>query len=212
MDISKASRAEAERREKLEERRMEQKESDEKKNADARRNRKVAKHCVVPLLCSSGELESRADLHCQMKDEKWWKNARRCGAKHISKSKCNKIPQRRTIFGSWDVAEVYAVVARSAFGSQNVQGTSVSGQLWKWRRRKSARHCGTKHISRWKNWKQDMFAPFLDVQMRFRVTGAKDCAPSQKGATRTGLATFSKTTPGHIKNEAILRDFLHFWT
>ena len=80
------------------------------------------------------------------------KSARRCGAKHISKSKCTKhtilgpllavemskkctpfwraahfevkmykTPQPRTTFGSWDVEQVHAVVARSTFRSQSVQ-------------------------------------------------------------------------------------------
>ena len=48
------------------------------------------------------------------------KSARRCGAKHISKSKCTKHTQPRTTFGSWDVEKVHAVVARSTFRSQNV--------------------------------------------------------------------------------------------
>ena len=46
------------------------------------------------------------------------KSVRRCGAKHISKSKCTK----HTIFG--DVEKVHAVAARSTFRSQNVQSTS----------------------------------------------------------------------------------------
>ena len=84
------------------------------------------------------------------------KSARRCGAKHISKSKCTKhinsgalfevemskkwtplwheahfevkmykAHQVRTTFWSWDVEKVNAVVARSAFRSQNVQNTST---------------------------------------------------------------------------------------
>ena len=47
------------------------------------------------------------------------KSACRCGAKHISKSKC-KAPQYRTTFGSCDVEKVHAVVARSTFRSQHV--------------------------------------------------------------------------------------------
>ena len=81
-------------------------------------------------------------LRCQ-------KSVRRCGAKHISKSKCAKhatfgpllevqMPKKvhtvvarstfpsqnvrvRTTFGSWDAKKVYAVVARSTFPSQNIQ-------------------------------------------------------------------------------------------
>ena len=52
------------------------------------------------------------------------KSARRCGAKHISKSKyVYKTHHVRTTFGSCDVEKVHAVVARSTFPSQNVQNT-----------------------------------------------------------------------------------------
>ena len=54
------------------------------------------------------------------------KSGRRCGAKHISKSKS---PTRRAIprstFGSWDVEKVQAVVARSTFPSQDVKSLHV---------------------------------------------------------------------------------------
>ena len=52
------------------------------------------------------------------------KSARRCGAKHISKSKCTKHTSVRTTFGSCDVKKVHAVVARSTFRSQNVLKTT----------------------------------------------------------------------------------------
>ena len=51
------------------------------------------------------------------------KSARRCSAKHISKSKCKKTQHVRTTFGSSDVEKVHAVVVRSTFPSQNVQKT-----------------------------------------------------------------------------------------
>ena len=107
------------------------------------------------------------------------KSARRCGAKHISKSKCakhymfapllevrmlekcrplwreahfqvkmHKTHQLRTTFGSWDVQKVHAVVARSAFPSQNVQNTTCSRHFWRFRSRKSARRCDAKQISK----------------------------------------------------------------
>ena len=41
-----------------------------------------------------------------------------------------KTPQDRTTFGSWDVEKVHAVVARSTFGSQNVQNTRGSDHFW----------------------------------------------------------------------------------
>ena len=44
--------------------------------------------------------------------------------------------------------KLHAVVARSTFGSQNVQNTPFSDHFWKLRCRKSARRCGAKHISK----------------------------------------------------------------
>jgi septal ring factor EnvC (AmiA/AmiB activator) len=50
----KQSRAEAERRERLEERRSEKRKSQKKEDADARKGRKVVKHCVFPMIFGSG--------------------------------------------------------------------------------------------------------------------------------------------------------------
>ena len=77
----------------------------------------------------------------------------------------------RTTFGSWDVAKVHAVVARSTFPSQNAKNTRGSDHFWKLRCRKSARRCGAKHISKWKCTKHYILAPLLEVQM------SKKCTP-----------------------------------
>ena len=63
------------------------------------------------------------------------KSARRCGAKHISKSKCTK----HLSVGPLLEVEMSknAVVARSTFRSQNVQNTPPSDHLWKLRCRNS---------------------------------------------------------------------------
>ena len=72
----KQSRAEAERREKLEERRSEKRKSQKKEDADARKGRKVGKHGVFPVICGSGGSKSRlakaagAEPAGQMRDEK----------------------------------------------------------------------------------------------------------------------------------------------
>ena len=55
----KQSRAEAERRERLEERRSEKRKSQKKEDADARKGRKVAKHYVFPMIWGSGGSKSR---------------------------------------------------------------------------------------------------------------------------------------------------------
>ena len=97
------------------------------------------------------------------------KSARRCGAKHISKSKCTK----HTGFGPLlevEIEKVHAVVARSTFRSQNVQNTPASDHFWKLRCRKSARRCGAKHISKSKCTIHHMFAPLLEVRMLKKCT------------------------------------------
>ena len=186
----KQSRAEAERRERLEERRVEEKESkmQMREKVGKSRNTVFFQWFVAPegrkrrLATAAG-----AEPAGQMRDEKvhavvarstfrsqnaqntwsdhFWKlrcrkSARRCGAKHISKSKCTKhlslgpflevamskkcTPLWRdfqvkmykthhvqTTFGRWDVEKVHAVVARSTFPSQNVQSTRGSDHFWR---------------------------------------------------------------------------------
>ena len=89
--------------------------------------------------------------------------------------KMYKTHQLRTTFTSWDVEEVHAVVARSTFGSQNVQNTPCSDHFWKLRCRKSARRCGAKHISKSKCTKHTSFGPLLQLRCRksARRCGAK---------------------------------------
>ena len=119
-----------------------QKRKDQKKeDADARKGRKVAIHCVFPMICGSGGSKSRlakaagAEPAGQMRDEK-----------------------------------VHAVVARSTFPSQNVQNTPMSDHFWKFRCRKSARRCGAKHISNSKCTKHTRFGPLLEVEMSKKCT------------------------------------------
>ena len=60
----------------VEERRSEKRKSQKKEDADARKGRKVAKHCVFPMICGSGGSKSRlakaagAEPAGQMRDEK----------------------------------------------------------------------------------------------------------------------------------------------
>ena len=112
------------------------------------------------------------------------KSARRCGAKHISKSKCTKHLSVGRLFGSCDVEKAHAVVARSTFPSQNVQNTSASDHFWKLRCRKSARRCGAKHISKSKVLKTGGLGPLLEVEM------SKKC---RKSARRCGAKHISKS-------------------
>ena len=78
--------------------------------------------------------------------------------------KMHKTHQVRTTFGSCDVEKVHALVARSTFPSQNVQNT-CSRHFWRFGCGKSARRCGTKHISKSKCKKHQGFGPLLEVRM-----------------------------------------------
>ena len=92
-DGKSQGREDKRREEKRREERRSKKRKSQKKDPGARKGRKVAKHCVFPMICGSGGPKSRlakaagAEPAGQMRDEKI---VRRCGAKHISKSKCTK--------------------------------------------------------------------------------------------------------------------------
>ena len=75
----------------VEERRSEKRQSQKKEGAGARKGRKVAKHCVFPMICGSGGSKSRL--------------AKAAGAEPA---------------GSMRDEKLHAVVARSTFPSQNV--------------------------------------------------------------------------------------------
>ena len=124
------------RREKIRRERVRKKE-----DADARKGRKVAKHCVFPMICGSGGSKSRL--------------AKAAGAEPA---------------GQMSDEKLHAVVARSTFWSQNVQNTPGSDHFWKLRCRKSARRCGAKHISKSKVLKTDGLGPLLEVQMSKKCT------------------------------------------
>ena len=125
----------------VEERRSEKRKSQKKEDAGARKGRKVAKHCVFPMICGSGGSKRRlakaagAEPSGQMRDEK-----------------------------------LHAVVARSTFRSQNVQSTPAPDHFWKLRCRKSTRRCGAKHVSKSKCTKHTMVGPLLEVAMSKKCT------------------------------------------
>ena len=79
-----------------------------------------------------------------------WKNCTPLRHEAHFEVKIYKTHHVRTTFGSWNVEKVHAVVARSAFPSQNVQNTPASEHFWKLRCRKNGRRCGAEHIS--KTW------------------------------------------------------------
>ena len=115
------AREEARREEKRreEERRSIRRKTQKKEDPGARKGRKVAKHCVFPMICGAGGSKSRL--------------AKAAGAEPASQMSDEKL---------------HAVVARSTCRSQNVQNTPGPDHCWTLRCRKSARHCGAKHMSK----------------------------------------------------------------
>ena len=99
--------------EESERRRKEVRRSEKKEDAGARKGRKVAIHCVFPMICGSGGSKSRL--------------AKAAGAEPAGQMRDEKL---------------HAVVAQSTFRSQNVQNTPGSDHFWKLRCRKSVRRCG----------------------------------------------------------------------
>ena len=203
-------------------------------------------HAVVALSTfpSQNVQNSRgADHFWQLR---YRKSASRCGAKHISKSKCTKhtssgpllevemskkctplwreahfqvkmykTPQLRSIFGSWDVEKVHAVVARSTFGSQNVKNTRGSDDFWKLRCRKSARRCGAKHISKWKCSKHlrgsDHFWR-LRCRKSARRCGAKHISKWKCSKTLGVRTTFGQLTCTTTLHTVVARSYITKWT
>ena len=116
-------------------------EEQKKEDADARKGRKVEKHCVFPMICGSGGSKSRlakaadAEPAGQMRDEK-----------------------------------LHPVVVRSTFRSQNLQNAPWSDHFSRLRCRKSVRRCGAKHISKSKCTKHQGFGPLLEVAMSKKCT------------------------------------------
>ena len=135
----KSQRREEKRREEEEE----EKESEEivrrnsqkKEDAGARKDKNVAKHCVVQKICGSGGSKSRL--------------AKAAGAEPSGQMR----------------DELYAVAARSTFPSQNVQNTSCLDHFWKLRFRQSERRCGAKHVSKSKRTKHNNVGALLEVEM-----------------------------------------------
>ena len=123
-------------------RRSEKRKSEKKEDAGARKGRKVAIHYVFPMICGSGGSISNL--------------AKAAGAEPA---------------GQMRDEQLHAVVARSTFPSQKCQKPMVSDHFWKLRCRKSARHCGAKHISKPKVSKTNGLRPLLEVAM------SKKCAP-----------------------------------
>ena len=119
MDRMKSRDGKSQRREeKRRRKKIKRRKSPKKEDPGARKDRKVATHCVSPMICGSGGPKSRL--------------AKAAGAEPCDQMRDEKLR---------------AVVARSTCPTENKQNTSASDLFWKLGRRKSARRCGSKHVS-----------------------------------------------------------------
>ena len=152
----------------------EKRKSKKKEDADARKGRKVAKHCVFLMIWGSGGSKSRLAKAVGAEPAGRWemKNCTPLWREAHLQVKMHKTHHVRTTFGSWDVEKVHAVVARSTFPSQNAQ----NNHFWHLRCRKSARRCGAKHISKSKCTKHTRCGPLLALEM------SKKCTPLRREA------------------------------
>ena len=176
MDRWKAETGRVREIRRVEERRSEKRKSQKKEDADARKGRKVAKHCGFPMICGSGGSKSRlakaagAEPAGEVRDEKFEKLHAVVAQSTFRSQNVEETPQLRSAFRSCDVEQVHAAVARSTFRSQNVQTTPRSDHFWKLICRKSARRCGAKHISKSKCTKHLSVGPLLEVEMSKKCT------------------------------------------
>ena len=156
------------------EEKVQKRKSQKKEDADARKGRKVAIHCVFPMICGSGGSKSRlakaagAETYGEMRHEKLHavvarstfpsQNAQNTrGSDHLLALQMSK--------------KCTPLVARSTSPSQNVQNTPGSDHFWKLRCRKSAHRCGAKHMSKSKCRKHTKCGPLLALKM------SKKCTP-----------------------------------
>ena len=103
------------------------------------------------------------------------KSARRCGAKHISKSKCTKHLSSGPLLEVAMSKKCTPLWREAHFQVKMYKTHQVRTTFGKLRCRKSARRCGAKHISKSKVLKTGGLGPLLEVQMSKKVS--KKCTP-----------------------------------
>ena len=138
------------------------------------------------------------------------KSARRCGAKHISKSKCTKHHMVGPLL-EVEMSKKCTPLRREAHVEVKMLKALYRGldHFWRFRCRKSARHCGAKHISKSKCAKHLSVGPFLEVEM------SKKCTPLWREAhveVKMWKAPGVRTTFGGSDVASLRFTGLHFTT
>ena len=117
--------------EKKREERSEKRKGQKKEDAGARKGSKDAVHFVFPMICGSGGRKVGSQkLRVGSHLGRWeMKNCTPLWREAHFEVKMHKTHQARSIFGSWDVEKVHAVVARSTCGSEMYKKTDGLGPL-----------------------------------------------------------------------------------
>ena len=99
------------------------------------------------------------------------KSVRRCGAKHISKSKGTKHIRSGPLLEVKMSKKCMPLWRDAHFQVKNIQKSRDSDHFWRLQYRKSAHRCSAKPIFKSKVLKTNGFGPLLEVQM------SKKCTP-----------------------------------
>ena len=184
------------REEKNQRRERVKRKSQKKEDAGARKGRKVAVHCVFPMVCGSGGSKSRlakaAGAGAIWPDERR-KSARRCGAKHMSKSKCTKHVRLEALSGMEMSKKCTPLWREENFQVKSVKNWWVQTTFGSWDVEKVHAVVARSTFPS-QNVKS---TTCLDIQMSFRVAGARACAPCQKWAKTWGFCSRFKSVCRH---------------
>ena len=157
--------------------------SQKKEDPGARKGKKVATHSVFPMICGSRGSKSRlakaagAEPAGQMRDDKLHAVVARStfGRENAQNTTCSnhfwKLRCRKSARSG----------GANTFPSPNVQNTSASEHFFEVEMsKKCAPLWREAHFQVKKCTKHTRSGALFDVQMPFRVAGARDCAPCQK--------------------------------
>ena len=168
MDRWKSRWEESEKRRVQEERRSEKRKSQKKEDAGARKGRKVAIHCVFPMIRGSGGSKSRlakaagAEPSGKMRDEKLHAVVAR--STKSSFGALLEVEMLKKCTQLW--REEHVEVKMYNTHTHTMFGPLLEVEMWK-----SARRCGAKQISKSKGTKHTMLGALLEVEM------SKKCTP-----------------------------------
>ena len=205
----KSQRREEQKREDQSRERVRRKKMQVREKVAKSRNNVFFQWFVAPEGWNVGSLKRRVRSHVARWEVKnctpLWREA------HLQVKKL-KTPHVRSIFWSWDVEKVHAIVARSTFASEKAKNFWRSDHFWKLRCRKSARHCDLKHISKSKVLKADRLGALLEVEMLKKIKSARRCGAKHMSKSKcTKHTTLGKLLAAQMsKSYTPLRREAHF--